>query len=530
MSTIPKPDPAPSHADDERPAFERAIAIARRNWPILLVSLIVVPIVALAYSLAQTKQYTATATLLFGNSSLNQQLFADLLPTDTDSQREAETNLRLVQLERISERTADALDQPGVTTELVSEEIEVTPQGESDLIAIDATDPSPENAALLANEFAEQYIDFRRETDRKKVAKAQQLVETRLTEMTPAEREGQEGQEFEQRKRQLALISTLETGDTELVQEAAVPDSPSSPQTKRNVALGILLGAVLGICLALLREQLDRRLRDPEDVADLFGVPILATIPESAMISGAELGRALAPSGVEDEAFRMLRASLRYFNVERDVTTVLVTSAVSQDGKTTVAWNLALAEARSDSRTLYIEADLRRPSLLSAAATSATEGLGQMLASGDDASRAITTVQGVDVLPAGPPPPNPAELIESERMSELLAWAAGHYDRVIIDTPPAAVVADPVALYNQVDGVVIVTRLRKSPRDAVEHLRDQLANTSAPILGVVINGVRTPADSSYYRVPSKASSNGNHSAVSRSKRHRGDALSSRRNP
>ena len=264
------------------------------------------------------------------------------------------------------------------------------------------------------------------------------------------------------------------------------------------MALGLLLGLLLGVGLALLRDQFDRRLRDTDGIEEVFNLPVLGTIPQSRAIQHSGPGGELPPTGMEGEAFRMLRANLRYFNVDREIASILITSAAPQDGKTTVAWNVAMSEARAGKRVLYIEADLRRPTLSGHLGLSPDTGLSLVL-SGAEPAAAIQNVQGVDLIFAGPLPPNPAELIESQRMTELLTWAKGEYDRVIVDTPPAAVVADAVSLFSQVDGVVIVARLNKSPREAAEHLRDQLANTGAPMLGIVINGVASPADSGYYR-------------------------------
>jgi succinoglycan biosynthesis transport protein ExoP len=501
LSNFPNPQQASSPDAPERSTFERGLAIARRNWILLVVCFVTVPAVALAYSLAQTPQYTASASLLFGSSELGQTVFNSPVLTETDPQRAAATNLRLVSLEQVAARTAKALEKPGLGATEISEKVAVSPQGESDLISVSATDESPRFASRLANQFARQYISFRREADRAKISQAEALVQQKINELAPEERAAQEGENLARRQRQLGIIAALQTGNAELVQAATTPSTPSSPTTKRNVALGILLGILLGICLALLREQLDRRLKDLDEVEEMFDLPVLGTIPQSQAIlhSGPEVE--LTPTGMEGEAFRMLRANLRYFNVDREVTSILVTSAAPQDGKTTVAWNVALAEARAGKRVLYLEADLRRPSLADHLGLESDNGLSLVLVGNSDRQAAIQRMHDVDLMLAGPLPPNPAELIESQRMSELLAWAEREYDRVIIDTPPAAVVADAVALFSQVGGVVVVVRLRKSPRDATEHLRDQLANTGAPVLGLVINGVGAPSDNGYYRTP-----------------------------
>ncbi len=486
--------------DHERPAFGRALTIARRNLLLLAICIVTVPAVALVYSLLQTPQYTASASLLFGSTSLDQRLQSSSFTEEVDPERLAETNLKLVSLQRISVLTAEALDIPGLTASEVSDKVEVTPQGDSDLVSVEATDESPEFAAELANTFARQYISFRRNSDRAKVIRAQALIDAQLEDLTPAVRASEVGSDLEQRKRQLEVLGALQTGNAELVQPALPPESPSSPKTVRNVALGFLLGIFLGIGLALLREELDRRVRDIDDVEDVFGLPVLGTIPQSRAIPELGPGAELTPTGMEGEAFRMLRANLRYFNVDREISTILITSAAPQDGKTTISWNIALADARAGERVLLIEADLRRPTMLSNRGIPISDdGLSLALAGASSPEQAIQSVHGVDVLPAGPLPPNPAELIESRRMAELLAWAEKEYDRVIVDTPPAAVVADALALFSRVDGVVVVTRLLKSPRVAAGNLRDQLVNTGAPVLGLVVNGVAPPPESSYYR-------------------------------
>jgi polysaccharide biosynthesis transport protein len=476
------------------------MTIARRNWVLLLICFLTVPAAALAYSLLQTPQYTASASLLFGSTSLDQRLQSSANTEESDPIRVAATNLKLVSLRRISVLTAEALAQPDLTADEVSEKVTVNPEGESDLVSVEATDESPEFAAELANTFARQYIAFRRNSDRAKVARAQDLIDSQLAALSTEERASEVGDRLEEKKRQLEVVGALQTGNAELVQPAVAPDSPSSPQTQRNIALGVLLGLFLGIGLALLREQLDRRVRDIEDVEDVFGMPVLGTIPQSRNIPKLGPGFELAPTGMEGEAFRMLRANLRYFNVDREINTILITSAAPQDGKTTVSVNIALADARAGERVLLIEGDLRRPTVAEKlGVTSSDSGLSLVLAGARKPEDAIESFHGVDVLPAGPLPPNPAELIESKRMQDLVAWAEREYDRVIIDTPPAAVVADALSLFSQVGGVVIITRLQQSPRSAAEHLRDQLANTGAPVLGIVVNGVPAPPESSYYR-------------------------------
>jgi receptor protein-tyrosine kinase len=472
------------------PPLERAILIARRNWILLLVCFLVVPGAALAYSLAQTPEYTASASLLFTEKNTSQ----------FDPERAAATNLQLVSLDQVAARTVSALPDTHLTPEEVSGKVTVTPAGESDLVKVEATDPDPKLAATIANEFARQFIAFRRDANRAKILKGEDLVEARLNELTPAQVAGPEGQALEERHRELAIRATLQTGEAQLVQPATVPSAPSSPKKTRNVALGIVLGIILGISLALLRDQFDRRLKTVEEAEGIFGLSVLATVPQSRQIGGSA-GIEATLRGEEAEAFRMLRANLQYFGIDQELKSILITSSASEEGKTMVAWNLALTEAHAGKRILYVEADLRRPTLAQRLDLSKAMGLSLVLAGSVEAKAAIQKTRGVDVLAAGPLPPNPAELIDSQRMEGLLEWAEREYDRVIVDTPPAAIVADALPLIKQVDRVLIVVRLRRTARDAAEHLQEQLMYIEAPVIGLVVNEAPSQSDDSYYRSP-----------------------------
>jgi hypothetical protein len=210
----------------------------------------------------------------------------------------------------------------------------------------------------VANLFAAQYIALRQEADRAKIAQAQALVNRQLRALPSG---GQSAQERTLRDR-LDVLSSLQTGNAELAEAASVPSTPSSPKVVRNTVLGAVLGLLMGVGLALLFERLDRRLRDPRDLEEIFERPILAAIPESRAIARSGLVHQVLPS-TEGEAFRMLRANLRYFNIDSGVESVLITSPAPGDGKSTVAWNLASAAAGSGGRVLLIEADLRHPAL-----------------------------------------------------------------------------------------------------------------------------------------------------------------------
>lgn len=463
----------------------------RRRWWIVAICVVVTPAAALGFSLAQTKQYSASATLLFQPTNTADNV-AGLQNWNIDQEREAATNTALAGLTVVFDRTERAL-RGRVPDPQVN--VTVEQSGTDNLAQVVATDPDPRVAAITATAFAEQFVEFRREADRRAISRTLDQLNARLARLRKSGAPASEIEPLKQQQQTLANLLALRTGNVQLVQRAEVPDTPSSPKTRRNVALGIFLGLLLGIALALLVDRLDRRIRDESEIEDSVEAPILGTVPQSKAIERQKGGlEALRPTDVE--AFRLLRAELRYFEASKDASCILVTSSSPGEGKSTVAWNLALCAAESGSKTLLIEADLRRPALaLKMGATPGEKGLSTVLSEQVSLSEALQHYEHggdeghtFDVLYAGPKPPNPGDLLESENMSALLAEVRRRYEYIVIDTAPVPVVSDPIPLLAQVDGVLVVTRLGRTRRDELAHLRSQLSKFKAPVLGVVING------------------------------------------
>ena len=230
--------------------------------------------------------------------------------------------------------------------------------------------------------------------------------------------------------------------------------SPIEPRVTRTVVLSGIVALMLAFGAVVLAQGADRRIRDPFDLEELTDRPMLSAIPRSAF-NDERLG------GAEEEAFQTLRAGLTYFNVDRPVTSVLVTSPVQGDGKTTVATNLARAMARAGKDVVLVDADLRRPQVASRLHIPGTAGLGAVLVDEASLSEAliepeIDATQGgrLRVLPAGPPPPNPSELLGSQRMKDLLVELTDMSELVIIDSTPLLTVSDSLPLIEVVSGVV----------------------------------------------------------------------------
>ena len=231
----------------------------------------------------------------------------------------------------------------------------------------------------------------------RRISSAQELVQEQLKRLTAEERSGAQGVALQQRGEQLQILAALQTGNAELVQPANTPGAPSSPQPIRNGLIGAVFGLILGCGIAMLLERLDRRLKDPTEVSQLYGRPVIGAVPESREIGRADQGFDDLPTN-EAEPMRMLRANLRYFNVDREVRAVLVTSAAPGEGKSTVAKHLASAAASAGEAVLLLEADLRRPTLKNRLGLAGDAGLSQVLAG----TRSLRScIEQVDVAGSG---------------------------------------------------------------------------------------------------------------------------------
>ncbi|MGC1814515.1 MAG: polysaccharide biosynthesis tyrosine autokinase, partial [Solirubrobacterales bacterium] len=447
----------------------RVIEALRRRVGLVVLCIVLVPLAALGLSLAQEKQYTATIAILFRNPGLDQEILGhgNILFPPIDADQEAATNLRLVDLDTVDRLVGRQL---GLSQNDVRGKINVQAQGNSNIVTVSATDSSARQAATIANVFGAQFIAFRREADRAKINQATILIQNRINELPPGGGGIIRRRLLENRLTALETLADLQTGNAEVVQPADVPTSPSSPKIVRNTVIGGLVGVLLALALALILDRVDRRVREPDELEDIFDLPIVGYVPQSGSLRKEDAGPQLR--GPIAEAFRMLRTTLLYFNVDKNLRSLLVTSAAPKEGKTTVSLNLACTAAAGGAKVLLLEADLRHPALRKHIrdVPDGTPGLGEIIARDLDLHSGVTRVPlestkegrplaSLDVILAGPVPPNPADLLESQRMRMLIQEAERDYDLVVIDTPPTFVVPDAVPLVNQVSGVIVVARL-----------------------------------------------------------------------
>jgi capsular exopolysaccharide synthesis family protein len=498
-AVTPTPPPGPARAASVLDAI-------RRRWRVAVACAVIVPVLVGLYSVLQPKEYTATSVLLFRSTDFAQQLFGSTVMSGSkDPSREAATNANLVSLRAVSALTAKELGDK--TTAEVADAVTAAPEGTSDLVKISATDKRPAEASRIATTFADQFVQFRRQADEAVIDRANQLVTRQLASMSPKEKATPQGESLQRRSDQLRILASLQTGNAEVVQRAGIPTHPSSPRVLRNVVIALFLGMVLGVGLALLVDRLDQGIRSVDEIEKLIPAAVLARVPRRDGLRSAGVGATaspLHPSASDLDAFRLLRSHLRYFNVDREVKTLLVTSADAGAGKTTVSLCLAAALVQGGDRVVLVEADLRRPALRDRAGVAGTQpGLAEVLTGGTTLAEALielplevaegdadTDVQ-VTMLGSGAMPPNPAELLESRRMLEVLDELRADYDIVIVDSAPPLIVPDAVPLLRAVDGVIVVCRVGATRRTEAQRLSDLMATLGAPVLGTVANDIKS---------------------------------------
>jgi capsular exopolysaccharide synthesis family protein len=447
------------------------------------------------------KSYTSTAVLLFRTQPLGTQLFSSATNSaqqdSIDPNREAATNVSLVSLPIITDRTA-ALMPGHPSPDAVQKHVNVQAQGKSDTVAISATEQNPRLATLLASTFADQFISFRRDTDRSSVLQTLHVVDQQLAGLPPDELASPRGRSLQQRRDDLAILSSLQTGNAQLVQPAQVPNKPSFPNITQNIGLGLLLGLVLGVAGALVFDRLDRRFRSVEEVQSAFGRPLIGTIPESSAFSlQTPFDTRLSTPGFE--SFGLLWANLRFFGSGDLVRSVLITSTTRGEGKSTVALHLAAAAAMTGTKVVLVEIDLREPTLAERLDLDRSRGLSYVLcgrASSEEVTTSIPVAAAnngndagylLDVIPGNPIPPNPADLIGSDAMRGVLEKLGLQYDLVVVDAPPISIVSDAIPVTKEVSGILTVSRLNMTDRQAARRLASQLDNLGACHLGVVVN-------------------------------------------
>ncbi|MBW3650201.1 MAG: polysaccharide biosynthesis tyrosine autokinase [Actinobacteria bacterium] len=489
------------------------LRVARqRKWGIALVTA-TVTVAALSLSLLQTPVYQSTARLLVTQDRSS--VFDPVTGQRSFPERAVQGEILVLQSEPVRSEVHRRLGS--------APEVSATAIPDADGIEVVARSHDPEWAVRVADAYANSYIEFRRaqavasllgpgEEIRERIAELQaeldeldtRIEASRSAEVTPgdgglvARRDSLVEQQalFKRKLDELQVDASVKGSETLLLASASAPTSPVSPRPLRDGVLAAVVGLLLGVGLAFLREQLDDTLRTKEDVdAAAAPLPVLGLVPavpgwknrsRPVVVSLSE------PSSPVAESYRSLRTAIQFTGFDRPLRVLQVTSPSSSEGKTTTLANLAVALARSGHSVVAVCCDLRRPRLHDFFGLSNSVGFTSVLMGEVDLAQAVQAVPGVErlaVLASGPNPPNPSELLASRRSADVFANLQAHADIVLVDCPPVLPVTDAAVLAGVADATMLVGTAGVTRRRDLSRAIELLRQVDAPLVGVALNGV-----------------------------------------
>jgi succinoglycan biosynthesis transport protein ExoP len=487
------------------------LGLLRRQRLIIVAATVVLALAGLAVSLAQSKTYTAEADVSFRDISQDLRLLQPNAPASQTPGSLALKSAQTVTSQENAKRVQHELRPKHVTVDQLQSAVTTRVATLTGLVVVQASWDEPKLAARIANGFAEAAVNSAEREQREQIDHAIASLKDRL----PAKSSDLPPTPVETTVRQAILgLQTVRSiaHPAEIEQRAQPPTTPSSPKPVRNAALGGIVGLALGLLAAFMRDSLDRRIRGSKDVHEELGYPVLGRIGTSALKSAGLASDGRVPLTPEDlESFRVLRTNLAFFDPERPLRSVLVTSGLPEEGKTTVATSLASAAAAAGQRVLLVDADLRQPAIASRIGVNDSPGLAEYLVGastpqeilqthlirlGPDApareeERDTSVAQGTLIcIAAGRTPAAPADLLASQRCQDFLEKVARTYDLVVIDSSPLLSSVDPLELVPYVEGVIVCVRLSRSTRDEARAIRTALGRLPKRLTGVVITGFR----------------------------------------
>jgi capsular exopolysaccharide synthesis family protein len=424
------------------------LGVIQRQWRLIVVCVLLAVGLGALLTLRATPQYAATS-----------RLFVSTPGSDTSaayqgglfSQQRVSSYADLVTGDEIAQRVIDRLGLHEQASQL-SGQISANVVPETVILDVTVTDPNPRLAQRLDRAVAQEFTDY-------------------ITELeTPPGRH------------RAPIKATV-------VDPAPLPRVAVSPQPLRNVGLAALLGLLLGVGAAVLRETLNTSVRTPEDIAAASEAPILGSIAYDADAAKQPLVTSLDTHAPRVEAFRVLRTNLQFVDVDRASKLFLVTSSLPGEGKTTTATNLAVTLARAGQRVVLLEGDLRRPKVAEYLGLESVVGLTTVLVGRLAMNEALQPWgrDGLVVLTSGATPPNPSELLQSHSMARVLADLRRRFDVIVVDAPPLLPVTDAALLAAQADGTLLVVRHGRTKREQVRGSVERVHAVGGHLVGVVLN-------------------------------------------
>ena len=504
------------------------LAILRASIRIIIATVVVAAVAALGVSSILPKQYEATVTLVVGQSLSNPN--ADINQIQA-YQNLSQTYSSVTTTNRVLQTAITKLGLPGDVEDLRKNVFANAPR-DSSLLSISVTSESPERATQIASAIVDELLassasiqgpqirlqedvqgdlDAIREqiTSTEKEVAALLKVPNRTTDEDTRLLELQNSL-TQQRSTYATVLNSLRSSSNLLsvIDPPFASPSPVAPKPLLNVLLAVLLGLGVGVGLAYVRATLEDRVSTPELVEEVAGLATLGSIVRMPGDPSTEpiyrVATLLYPRSVAAENFRTLRTNLEFASLDAPLRTLLITSSTPGEGKTVVSVNLAVAFAQTGKRTLLVDADMRRPDVHNLLRLSNESGLSTLLRSSSTALSSLlqaTEQPDLYVLTTGPLPPNPVELIGSQRMRDLLERLSKEADIVIIDSPPVNSVTDAAILASITNGTLFVINAARTPTAAVRMGREALARSGARVLGATLNSRSLDATvgSGYYQ-------------------------------
>lgn len=495
--------------------------IKSRKWAILAVTAVILS-GTLAYSYRQTPRYSTEARVLVKPlpTSPNETY---LLPPNLETEGQLVASQPVAALVRRDLGLA-------LSPDALLPDLDVESVVESEVLVIRYTATDPALARDAADSFATNYIQYRRDQALDALLGAQGAIRSRVRRVTDQLSDVITKIEAARTDGSRALVTTLQTqrstliarlgvlqqrlddlqpdrtvrlGGGEVIEQASLPTAPSFPDHTKNGVLALTVGLLLGIGVAFLRERLDDRFKERIEVARAVGAPILGTVPRFRFVKGQsqsyELSVVADSKGPASEAYKSLRTGVEFISKGRSMASMLVTSPSAGEGKTVTVGNLGMAMGQAGSRVVLVSADLRRPTLDRYFSIDSGEpGLSNWLLGEEDLWGMLkqTVSPNVLVLPSGPIPHNPAELLASPRLGELIAKLEQDSDMVLLDSPPCLPVADAAIIASRVPCALLVIDASSTRRSAVVHAKEALDRVGTNVIGCLVNAF-DPSTTSY---------------------------------
>lgn len=517
--------PIPDQLSDELDLREY-VAIVWRHKVLILSVTLVLTAVAIGISLAQAPSYRASSDLLlrFRPSS---SLLEDVAQ-NRSAERTLNNEVRLLESRPVREAARKAYRGP-LDIESVKASVSST---DADVITVTASAGDPDDAATLVNSYVRAYIEVRRnqrvqellavgDEVRAKVAEIQKRIDELPKTGQAAQLAALQNQlTFYQQQLDEVQLSAgiVESGTVQVLDPAEPPAGPYAPQPERNALLAGILGLLLGVGLAFVREHFDDSVASKDDVDRVAApLPVIGVIPAQSDWKDRSLPRVITvmePRSPAAEAYRTLRTSVQFRGLEEPLRLIQVTSPSASEGKTTTLANLAVAFANSGQRVAVVCCDLRRPRVHEFFQIDNRVGFTTVMLGEVPLSAALTPVPKIEnlwLLPSGVVPQNPAELLGTRQAANVFNALGAQFDLVLVDCPPVLPVADAAILAGRMDGTLLVASAGSTTRTSLRRALDALQQVDAPLLGVILNGVTAEGGygySGYYYYGRSSDKNG----------------------